>query len=58
LNQSDIIQVGKKDRRHDGRKHYRRHHDYRGGKHYLTPPVAAFLGVVMVDARAANFAGL
>jgi hypothetical protein len=29
LNQSDIIQVGERDRRHDGRKHYRRHDDYR-----------------------------
>ena len=30
LNQSDIIQIGKKDRGHDGR----RHGDYGGGKHY------------------------
>ena len=30
LHQSDIIQIGKKDRGHDGR----RHGDYGGGKHY------------------------
>jgi hypothetical protein len=34
LNQSDIIQVGKKSHGHHGGKHYNRNYKYHGGKHY------------------------
>jgi hypothetical protein len=34
LNQSDIIQVGKKSHGGHGGKHYNRNYKYHGGKHY------------------------